>query len=303
MFSPSALGQSKALLCSMVFLRAENLRGRWPLLLVLIILLTAGLVSQSHAQVTRSFTEPAEQSQVAAAEPGVIARLLVREGESVSIGQPLAELDNQVLERSLEIARLRAASDAKVRAAEATLKIRQRKYENLQPLLEVGHANPAEVEQAKAEYDNSFAEYELACQDADEYRLEVARIEAQINHRIINSPIDGLVTDIHRQPGEYISSTEPVFATVVKIDQLRARFYLLSGTASALSHGQPVSLRLDGQPANTVTGHIDYVSPVTDPDSGTVRVDVLIDNADKRLRSGTPCEWIGATTSQPRRQP
>ncbi len=293
MFSPSARACGKAASASGTVLRAANLWWRWPVLLVLFVLLLAGLAEQATAQVTHSFTEPVRQSEVAAAEPGIVARLLVREGEAVSAGQPLAELDYQVLQRTLEIAQLRADSDAKVRSAQATLEIRQRKFENLQPLLDVGHANPSEVEQARAEYDAALAEYELARLEADENRLDVARIQAQINHRIIFSPIDGLVTEIHRQPGEYISSTEPEFATVVEISQLRVRFYLLAETAARLQRGQRVSLLLGRQQSQQVAGQVAYVSPVTDPDSGTVRVDVLIDNADNRLRSGTPCQWPG----------
>lgn len=282
--------------------RAGQLRFRW-LILLITMLMQAGFATHVSAQVTHSFTEPVEQSQVAAAEPGVIAVVLVREGERVRVGQPLAELEHAVLDRTLQIAQLRADSDANVRATQATLQIRQRKYDNLQPLLAAGHTNPAEVDQAKAEFDAALAEYELAVQQADENRLDVSRIEAEISRRIIYSPIDGLVTSIHRQPGEYIATTEPRFATVVRLDQLRVRFYLSAATAEQLAGDQLVSLELPGETPQPLQARIEFVSPVTDPESGTARVDVLINNQHGQWRSGTPCRWIGPETSTAGVQP
>ena len=248
------------------------------------------------AQVTRSFTEPVESSQVAAAEPGVIGKVLVKEGQRVSVGQTLGELDNEVLQRSLEIAALRAASDAKVRSTRARLKISKRKLEKLQPLLDQGHANHAEVEQAETSYEAALADHELAILESEEFRLEVSRIESQIRRRTIRSPVDGWITEIHRRPGEYIASNDPRFATVVQLDHLRVRFYLLADTVSRLQPGETVGLLL-GEKKQPINAIVEFVSPVTNPDSGTARVDLLVDNPNLQIRSGTPCFWNHETRS------
>jgi len=118
------------------------------------IVFVAWLVTatETQAQVTRSFTEPVQFSNVAASEPGILQAIHVREGDRVSVGQTLAELDNQVLQQSLQIAILQAESNAKVRSAEANLRVFQQKYDKLKPLLEAGHANTSEVEIDLSEY-------------------------------------------------------------------------------------------------------------------------------------------------------
>lgn len=261
------------------------------LLVIALAILMFGLALDASAQVTQSFTEPVEQSDVAAAEPGVIANVFVKEGQRVQVGQPLGELNHEVLHRSLEIAILRASSKAKIRSTRANRDVRKRKLDKLQPLLAAGHANPAEVEQAKSEYDPALAEFQLAEEEAQEHQMEVLRIKAQIKSRIIHSPIDGWVTAIHYQPGEFIASTQPQFATVVKLDQLRSRFHLLTEAVESLQVGKPVTL-IVGHQEKRVLGTIEFISPVTDADSGTARVDVLIDNSEQRLRSGVSCRWV-----------
>ena len=260
------------------------------IVLLVVILLLCGIAQDVSAQVTHSFTEPVEQSDVAAAEPGVIANILVKEGQRVQAGQPLGELNNEVLQRSLQIAVLRANSDAKIRSTRANMAVRERKLKKLQPLLIAGHANPAEVEQAQSEFDAAAAELQLAEEESQEHQMEVLRIEAQIKSRVIHSPVDGWVTAIHYRRGEYIASTQPQFATVVKLDQLRARFHLLTQSVEYLQVGQPVNVIVGHQKQN-VAGVIEFISPVTDADSGTARVDVLIDNAKRQYRSGVPCHW------------
>ena len=273
------------------FARCLSLHGRFQFLVFLaLMILWLAAASNACAQVTRSFTEPVEFSNVAAAEPGVLGKILVREGDRVTIGQTLAELDNQVLQQSMQIAQLRAQSNAKVRSAEANLRLNKQKYEKLRPLLQRGHANNAEVEKAESEYESALAEFELAKQESDEDQLEVQRIQAQINQRLIQSPIDGLVTELHHRKGEYISTNSPQVATVVKLDQLRVRFYLHAEQIQSLAKDQRIRL-LVGDDKQVVFGVVEFISPVTDSNSGTTRIDLLIENSNMRLRSGTPCHW------------
>lgn len=275
-----------------LFLQYHTGNRQFRFLVVAIILILFGTAMQANAQVTRSFTEPFEFSNVAASEPGVLSQLHVREGDRVSVGQPLAELDNQVLHQTLEIARLHAGSDAQVRSAQAGLKLHKQKYEKLRPLLAAGHANHAEVEKARAEYEAALADFELAKQESEEDQLELARIQAQVNQRIMQSPIDGWVTEIHHRPGEYVSVNNPQVATVVRLDRLRVRFYLHAKATDRLQVGRVVSLLLGEQQKQTIQATVEFISPVTDPNSGTTRVDVLIDNAEMKYRSGIPCQWI-----------
>ncbi len=269
-------------------------------ILTVLLLMFVGSFSsrQCQCQVTESFTEPIESRLLAAAQPDVVGKLHIKEGSKVQAGEALAELDNAVLKQSLRIATLRAGSDSEIRSANAALSISKNKYEKLLPMLEKGHANPAEVEKAKVEYEQADAELKLAQEKRRENELEVERIKAEIETRIVRSPFDGVVTQIHFRPGEFIASNERQLVTIVKLDELRVRFYLFTQTAETLAAGQRVNLLL-GSKQQPIDGVIEFVSPVTDPDSDTTRVDVVIDNRMFQYRSGVRCVWQGVAPVEP----
>ena len=259
-------------------------------ILLIAVAISTSLIGKAQAQVTRSFIEPVESRLVAATQPDVLTVLSVREGDKVSSGDVLAELDNSVLRKNLQIAQLRADSVSEIKSACANIKIAQKRFEKLTPMLEKGHANPAEVEKAKAEFESAEAELELAHEKKTEFELEVERIKAEIERNVIRSPIDGFVTEIHCRPGEYISTNDRKLVTVVRLDRLRVKFFLLDSTARELKAGQSIRVEV-GHKREPVDGKIEFVSPVIDADSGTSRVDVVIENKDAAIRSGSVCFW------------
>ncbi len=256
---------------------------------LLVILFTA---TNLHAQVLESFAEPVELREVAAAEPGVVSKTFVREGQSIEIGQVLAELQCEELRQKKRLAELRAESAFAIQAADALVRIREKKLAALRPMLESGHANQSEVEQAELEFDAAFSEREAAKLAREEQKIQVCLIEAEIERRLIRSPIRGVITEVHRQAGEFIAGAEPKFATIADLTKLRARFYLNAEEAIQLKTGQNVTIAT-GLTQKIVHGTVSFVSPVTDADSSTTRVEVLLNNPQNELRSGSPCRWIG----------
>ena len=248
-------------------------------------------------RITRSFTEPIEQSIAASAEAGIVAQSSVKEGDIVKVGSPLATLNRAALLESLRIAKARAKSTARLEAAKSQLQMLTSQVEAVQSLVSGGHTSKFEVDQKQAEYTTIYAEYHAAQDELKLNRLEVARIQAQVDDRVIKSPINGVVTEIHKQLGENLSSNEPQYATVVRVDELKVRFYLDASTLMQLTVGQQVEVLVSqNRDANLAT--VTYVSPIIDPDSGLGRIDVKIDNRDLAIQSGIICFWSDNHLSQ-----
>ena len=249
-----------------------------------------GQLSESTGSITKSFTEPIEQSIAASTEAGIITLAVAKEGDRVSVGDVLANINHKVLKQSLEIAKARAESTARLDAASSQMEMVQSQLEAVKDLVAGGHTNKFEVEQKQSSYNTANAEYQSALDEQKLNRLEVARIEAQIQDRIIISPIDGFVTEIHKQLGENVSNNEPQYATIVKVDQLKVRFYQDVDTLSRLRKGDPTTIFI-GHSREPRQATITYVSPIIDPDSGLGRVDVTVDNGDLTIKSGVICFW------------
>lgn len=247
-------------------------------------------VPGAMGQVTTSVTEPIEFSQIATLEPGVIQKIDVEEGQTIAVGQSLAQLDLGVLVESRNIAQLKSQSKSRVDATAAELKLRKVQKQNMDELIEMGHANPFEVEQAEATLDQAIAEHQGALEQQAEYLAEVARIDKEISRRTIRSPIAGTIVEIHKRPGEFVSANDPDFATIVRLDQLRVRFYLSADETESLRRGQSAIIYV-GTQQTAIEGTIEFVSPVIEPKTGLARVHVIFDNRDMAVRSGVVCSW------------
>ena len=198
-------------------------RNPIPRAVVLAFVAFASVSAVANAQmhegrITRSFTEPIEKSVSASAESGIIAIAHVREGDRVRVGDPLASINHNVLKETLAIAIATSESTARFDSAKSQLELIKSQLEAVTSLFPGGHTNKFEVEQKTAEHQTAWAEMRAAEDELKLALLEVKRIRAQIDDRIIKSPIDGFVTEIHKQPGENVSQNEPQYATIVRVD-------------------------------------------------------------------------------------
>ncbi len=262
----------------------------------LLLLLTLAMCAATHAQtdtgINRSFTEPFEQSVAASGETGIVVEAAIKEGDRVRVGDVLAKINHTVLKAELEIAKARANSTARLEAATSGAELIKSQHDALQSLVAEGHTNKYEVQQKQAEFVTAYAELKAAEDELQLNRLEVKRIEAQIDGRIIKSPINGFVTEIHKQLGENLSNNEPQYATIVRVDKLKVRFYQAAATLRKLSVGQEVDV-LVGRSRTRKRAVLTFVSPIIDPDSGLGRVDLMIENDDLSVQSGVICFWAG----------
>ena len=219
-----------------------------------------GVLSASAEDIL-GYTEPYKIITVSASEPGVLAELLVEEGASVKKNQVLARLDVAALSAELEIAK-----------AEAQLQATRK--QRLAELAQSSRATADELDKAKTD---------LVIKEA-----QVRKTEAMIESRTMRSPVDGIVTEIKRDPSESVSVANPHVLTVVQIDKLTVNLYLSPGVAAALKVGGAAPLRFENGDQR-VPATIEFISPVTDSASGTVRVKFAIDNAAREHRAGARC--------------
>ena len=267
------------------------------LLALLIATTTFGLTENASAQhqldssrITKSFTEPIEKSIAASAEIGIISASFVKEGDRVRVGDRLAEINQNVLQESLAIAVARAESTARLDVAASQTEMLKSQKEAVNSLVEGGHTNRFEVEQKESEYLTAYSEYRAAKDEVRLAKLEVNRIKAQIADRTIKSPIDGFVTEIHKQLGENVSNNEPQYATIVRVDELKVRFYLDAATLKNARVGDEVSVQI-GNDRSQATATVIFVSPIIDPDSGLGRLEIKIPNHEFKFQSGVVCFW------------
>lgn len=254
------------------------------------LLVVLPLVSAA-AQTYEGFTEPYRTINVAAAETGIVAELLVREGDHVQAGQPLAKLDCEVQEALLAIAEQNMLAEGRLDAAVAELHLRQERFGKLKSLRIEGHARQEEVDRARAEVEVAKAHVRAAQEDLLNRKLEHEKIQVQIARRTVRAPVTGVVTTLHKQIGEFVAPNTPDVLTLVELDPLLASFTVMSGQVTKLRTEQKLTVEFLSSRRKT-TGVVELVAPVTDAESGTVQIKLRIANPDHLFRSGERCRIL-----------
>ena len=268
----------------------RNRQNRWiPCSLIML----AGLLSQGTAicDDNEGFTEPRYHIEVAAPETGIIQSLNVEEGRRVTAGQVLGVLDDDTLAASVAVAKKAKECQGAIRQAQAELALKQDRLKQFEQLRLRNHASAEELERAQMEQDVAEAQL-LAAQEAQELKvLEHRRAEVQLARRRIVSPIDGVVIQVHKDKGEFVSPMDAVVFTVVQLDPLLATFSIPAPAAGKLSSGQKAQVAFfEGN--RTALGTVVFISPVINPQSGTVKVKVEIPNPGGLYRSGERCRLL-----------
>jgi RND family efflux transporter MFP subunit len=240
------------------------------------------------------FLEPNQTIEIAAPEPGLLQRLLIQEGQTVQAGELVAELNNDVLEAALQVARKSSQAQGKLDSTQAELRLAETLLHKLADLQSRGAATAQEIERATVERDVAAAHRLAAEEEVAIRRLEAARIEREIEIRRLRSPISGVVTRKWKDPGEYVSPAEPIVATVVQLDPLVAVFAVPQSALVEVKPQSSVSIVIGDQAVETL-GTVHFVSPLVDPRSGTLEVKVHVPNPKGEWHSGVRCRLLVRT--------
>lgn len=204
---------------------------------------------------------------------GRVVELKVLPGQEVSKGQQIGQL------QSSDAAQTRADfQKAKIEAARADLQL-QRAKDLLQH----------EV-MAQRDYDDL-----KAMDDADRAELERARQALRIlgfsendtsDTIPIHSPISGVVLDVGTAVGELQRSLDNAnaIATIADINPIWVVGDLYPRDLGLVHVGQPVEISVTGYPDQVFHGVIDNISDAVDPTSLTLKVRVVLDNPQHKLK-------------------
>lgn len=242
------------------------------------------------------FTTPYRTVDVATSEVGIVSAVAVREGDTVRAGQVLLKLDDRVQAALLAAAKQGMQLHGKLAAARAEVKLRQERLTKLQELETRGSARPEEVVRARADLEIANGRLLEINEQLELRRLDHERAKIQLERRTIRAPLAGVVTRVFKEPGEFAGPNDPKLLTIVQLDPLVAMFSAPSPQAHRLRNGQSVEVSLPGS-RSRIEGLIEFVDPIVDGKSGTMRVKVRLDNPAGRYLSGEPCSLLIPTNS------
>ena len=197
-------------------------------------------------------------------------------GAPVKRGQLLGEIDTPDLDQQLIAAK---ADLATAKANAALSKTTEQRWKNLL----------AKDAVSQQEYDEKAGD--LAAKDSlvNAAQANVGRLEATSAFKRIVAPFDGVVTTRSTDIGDLITTgnpnEQPLF-TVSQIDKLRVYVQVPQSYAAQIHPGMTAQLTAPEHPGETFTAVVTTDSQAIAQATGTLLVELLIDNRGGKLKSG-----------------
>ena len=232
-----------------------------------------------------AYTEPYRDIAIAASEMGSLSGVSVKEGQIVKSGDVIAVMADDVLKASLNVARRSMNVEGTLQSAAADVNLRRTELTKLRQLRERDHASQQEVDRVVTELTVAEARHLSVREELEIKQLEFRRIEAQLEQRSIRAPISGIVSEVHKDAGEFVSPSDPVVARIVQLDPMLIVFSVPLDHRHAFQQDQAVTLQL-GYGNVTAQGIVEYVSPTTDSSNSSIRVKVRLPNPNGEYQSG-----------------
>lgn len=211
-------------------------------------------------------------AEVSSPLSGRIASMAANEGDGVSSGQVVAELE------SLELANL-AADHLEARAE---LEYAQSQVNRYELLVERQISPEAVLEKARADLSRARARssaaharlHSLGVTDADLERWYADDVQRPLLR--IRSPLDGVIAEHRIELGQSVTAYQEMM-TVVNTDRVLVRGFLPPEDASFVAPGDSVRVTPKGAPSRALDARVHTVSPALAEGSRSVTVNVLLD--------------------------
>ena len=218
----------------------------------------------------------AQTSNIGVVTPGIVERVFVKVGDRVKIGQPLFQTRKIDYEINVQLAR------AEVTAAQARAEQARLDYVRAKDLLDEKFVSQAQLDKAGNLQRAANAETGVS-------KARLAQAEQRLADTIVRAPYDGVVTSRNVDEGTYKSAqTFSADGSVLQLQDIHVVVAVVRVPeiyVTKLNLGTPADLVIDGMKA-VIQSEIWVINDKIDPQSRTIEVRFLIDNADYLVKPG-----------------
>lgn len=261
------------------------------LVVAMLVLIGVSIVADSSiaSEIFEGVTKPVSNLDLSVPVDGVVLELFVTEGQHVKKGDPLLRLDDRMpafeVKRRKELLR----DNARYKSSKYNRDIVESLLQSAKELQQTtGSVSDDEIKRLDMQFSTVDGEVRALEYAKKREQLELDTARADLERHTLISPIDGIVTDIYLDVGEWAKLGEVAVKVVdpsicyleVNVEERRVRQLIeLSDVSLFVNVGDRV---LEKQ------AKVVFVSPVADQASGLVRVKLLFENKKRDVWPGMP---------------
>ena len=119
---------------------------------------------------------------------------------------------------------------------------------------------------------------------------------------MVYAPRGGTVIEKEVRPGQYVKEGDSLY-TIADLDRVWLVLEVYESELSWVRLGQSVEVKLESEPHRPLTGTVAFIEPVLTDASRSVRVRVIVDNQQSRLKPGMYAQALVRVPIMPGGQP
>jgi HlyD family secretion protein len=248
--------------------------------------------------------EPFSKVEIRSKVDGLIKTVAVDEGDQVSKGQVIIEIDKDILESrvrearaALERARARY-EQAQIEASPSEMELAQKKHERLQQLFSTGFASQQELDDAETAltvarevYRAKQAAVSMAKAELSAIQAALDRAENELRYATIESPLDGIVLSRSVDAGAAVASVASTMGTLLMtLADVREMHFVGDVDETDIGmvrDGMPARISVESYPGKKFHGTVKRIAPlgVEKDKIMNFEVEITIEDADFPLRT------------------
>ncbi|EKN5162190.1 efflux RND transporter periplasmic adaptor subunit [Yersinia enterocolitica] len=206
--------------------------------------------------------KPSLQVNVGAQVNGQLTKLYVKQGDRVTRGQLLAEIDPTLQQNELckSEAELQSAQ-AQKQASQALLRQYLLEFRRQQTLAKEGSGVKSALEKAQAQYDSQLAQLHVNEAQIVQSQMAMETAKANLGFTRIMAPIDGEVLGIVTKEGQTIvsSQTAPTILVLANVDIMTVHTRISETDILKVSVGQPLWFYVVADPERRYDSRMDAI--------------------------------------------
>ncbi|OVZ92618.1 efflux transporter periplasmic adaptor subunit [Yersinia frederiksenii] len=206
--------------------------------------------------------KPSLQVNVGAQVNGQLTKLYVKQGDRVTRGQLLAEIDPTLQQNELRKSEAELQSaQAQKQATQALLRQYLLEFRRQQKLAKEGSGVQSALEQAQAQYDSQLAQLHVNEAQIVQSQMALETAKANLGFTRIMAPIDGEVLGIVTKEGQTIvsSQTAPTIMVLANVDTMTVQTRISETDILKVSVGQPLWFYVVADPERRYESRMDAI--------------------------------------------
>ncbi len=204
--------------------------------------------------------------------PERVEKFFVDDGDYVKKGQKLIQINNDQLKYSVNQAK------AGFKSAKSQYKNTLQEYRRTKTLFE-------ENAISKSQYDQIKTQKEMGANSVNQAEAALNTANKMLNDALVTAPISGYVSNRNFDDGDMASPQQPLLR-ISQMDMVKVITEISERDILKVKIGMKARIKVNAFQNEVFYGKINRISPVIDLKTRTVKVIIVVNNSDLKLKPG-----------------